>query len=185
MRGANTFFEAIGSASEPRFMVDIAAIAGAASALKSAYDLSKAALSAHDDSVVRAKVSEMQGEISAALASAITAQTEHLAALDRVRDLERELAQLKAWEVEKQRYQMERLPPGVIVYTLKQEGVNAGEVPHSICPTCYHRGKKSLLHSDQPGNGVYNLTCHECGTSLHVGIFRPPEVNYRHSIRDY
>jgi RNase P subunit RPR2 len=159
-------------------MVDMAAIAGAASALKSAYDLSKAALSAHDHAVVRAKITEMQGEISAALASAITAQTEHMATLSRVRELEAELAERNAWDAERKRYRMERLPPGVLVYTLKEEMAEPDDIPHHICPTCYHRGKKSPLHSDAPGMGIHHLTCHECGTKLEIGHYQWPQMNY-------
>jgi hypothetical protein len=70
-------------------MVDMAAIASAATALRSAYELSKAALGVRDEAMIRAKVIEMQAEISSALAGAITAQTDQFAALDRVRELEK------------------------------------------------------------------------------------------------
>jgi hypothetical protein len=103
---------------------------------------------------------------------------------EEIQGLKARVVDLETWEAEKRRYQLEQLPPGVFVYSLKQEMAN-GEPPHSICQTCYQRGKKSILHSDEPGNGVYNMTCHECGTSLHVGHFRPPPANYRRPIRDY
>jgi hypothetical protein len=152
-------------------MVDMAAIASAAGALKTAFDISKTALSLRDASLIKAKVTEMQGEISSALASAIAAQTDQLAMLERERDLEKEVAHLKAWDADKERYQLERLPPGVHVYTLQQDMAKPGETPHSICKTCYQHGIKSVLDSDEPGNGVHNLTCQECGASLHAGIF--------------
>lgn len=47
-------------------MVDMTAITSAAGDLKAAYDLSKTAISVHDAAAIRAKVAEMQGEISSA-----------------------------------------------------------------------------------------------------------------------
>ena len=81
-------------------MVDMAAIAGAATSLKTAIDISKIALGLRDESLIRTKVLEMQGEISSALASAIAAQTDQLAILQRISDLEKEITQLKAWDAE-------------------------------------------------------------------------------------
>jgi len=165
-------------------MVDMAAIAGAAGALKTALDLAKSALGMHDAALIRAKVTEMQGEISTALAGAITAQTDQLAMLNRVDKLEKELAKHEAWDAEKKRYQMERLPPGVLVYTLKQEAAAPAEEIHSICPTCYHRSKTSPLQATEPSNGVHHLKCFECGTGLEVGIYRPSTVNRHRSDYD-
>src|SRR6266542_2735441 len=155
-------------------MVDMAAIAGAAGALKSALDLAKTALGMRDPALIRAKISEMQGEISSALASAITAQTDQLAMLNRVGDLEKEVARFKAWDAEKDRYALEERPPGVFVWTLKQEAAKPGEPIHCICPTCYQRDKKSVLQAGETSHGAHELTCHECGTKLEVGHFTPP-----------
>lgn len=127
-------------------MVDMAAIASATGALKTAYDLSKAAISAHDAGAIRAKVAEMQGEISSALASAITAQMDQLAMLNRVVSLEKEVAELKAWDAEKSRYQLEKFHPGVFVYGLKPEKA-FGEPLHQLCAACFTSGRKSLLQA--------------------------------------
>src|ERR1700676_1864317 len=102
-------------------MIDMGAIVSAAGALKTAYDLSKAAIGLHDAALIRAKVTEMQGEISSALASAIEAQTAQMAMLKQVGDLEKEIANLKAWEDEKKRYALKKLDPGELVYSLKPE----------------------------------------------------------------
>lgn len=127
-------------------MVDMAAIAGTASALKAAYDLSKAAIGAHDAAAIRAKVSELQGEISSAIASAIAAQTDQLAMLKRVVDLEKEIADLEAWEAEKSRYELVRFDPGILVYSLKPDD-EKGEPPHYLCAACYTNGRKSFLQA--------------------------------------
>ena len=104
------------------------------------------------------------------------AQASHSDLLQEVDKLKNELMGLKNWDREAARYAMKRLPPGVIVYELKAP-MAAGEIPHEICEKCYQEGKKGLLHSDQPGNGIHHLTCNRCGTKLTVGHFSPPRVN--------
>jgi hypothetical protein len=151
-------------------MVDMAAIASAAGALKTAYDLSKAAIGAHDAGAIRAKVAEMQGEISSALASAITAQTDQMAILKRVSDLEKEVADLKAWEAQKQRYHLKRFDPGVFVYSLK-ENDPSGEPPHQICPACYENGKKQYLQATARTQGGHRV--HACPGCKHEYAFGP------------
>lgn len=158
--------------------MDMAAIAGAASALKAAYDLSKAALGAHDAAVIRAKISEMQGEISSALASAITAQTEQLALLKRVDELEKQVANRKAQDRELKRYELVELPPGVWIRRLKEGAAKPGEPIHPACPTCYGRREIQPLHRGETSSGVYDMTCKACGTVLRVGHFRASQLNY-------
>ena len=155
-------------------MVDMTAITGAASTLKTAYDLGKAALSPHDAAVVKAKIAEMQGEISSALASAITAQTEQMALLKRVDELEKYLADRKAFDREMKRYELVELPPGILVRRLKESAAKPGEPIHCICPTCYGNGKNFPLHRGKTNQGQYDLTCHSCGTKLTAGDFVAP-----------
>jgi hypothetical protein len=163
-------------------MVDMAAIAGAASALKAAYDLSKAALSAHDAAVVRAKITEMQGEISSALASAITAQTDQMALLKRVDELEKNVADRKAWDREKRRYDLVQLPPGVWIRQLKESAAKPGEPVHPVCCNCYEQRKISPLQTSEK-LGTHYLTCNGCGATLELETHRRPplQLNYKDS----
>jgi hypothetical protein len=92
-------------------MPDIADFAAAISSLKAAFEIAKTLVNARDAGVVRSKVIELQREILAAQASAVSAQSGQLAMLDRVRDLEKEVADLKAWDAEKEKYQLTELRP--------------------------------------------------------------------------
>jgi hypothetical protein len=156
-------------------MVDMAAIAAAASALKSAFDLSKTALSLRDATLLHGKITEMQGEISSALASAITAQTDQMAMLKRVSDLEKEITDLKAWETEKQRYELKAISYGAFAYVLKVE-TQGSEPPHQICAGCYQHSKKSILQrkarSSVAGSNLgipATLICSECKSEIIAG----------------
>ncbi|MFI5021149.1 MAG: hypothetical protein ACHQRJ_05790 [Alphaproteobacteria bacterium] len=160
-------------------MVNLSAIAGVASAVKSIYELSKTALELHDAAMIRAKVLEMQGEISAALASAITAQTDQMAMLEEVRELKAEVTRLKNWETEKQRYELKQVGHiGGTAYVIKP-AMQGAEPIHCICPACYERANKYILQP-QPGAPRVNTpwACPECKSVVIVDmhILNPPET---------
>jgi hypothetical protein len=156
-------------------MVDMAAIAGAASALKTAFDISKVALGLRDAALIRAKVTEMQGEISTALAGAIAAQTDQLAMLQRVNDLEKEVADLKAWEAEKQKYELKDVGHGAFAYVRKADA-EPTEPPHWLCTNCYNSGKKSILLRTEKHMGFQNVlwSCPACSATLTINFAVSP-----------
>jgi len=127
-------------------------------------------------------VIKLQAQILAAQQGASAAQTRETEMAGEIRDLKARVAELATWEAEKKRYQLERLPPGVFVYTLRSD-MAAEEPPHSICQACCQRGKKSILHADAPWQGIYHLTCHECDKILEVGNFSPANLP-RQSVDD-
>lgn len=134
---------------------------------KSLYDSAKALKDINDAAIRNAAVIELQEKILAAREAQTTL-------LDRVGQLEKEMTRLETLEAEKKRYQLEKLPPGVIVRTLKKD-MAAGEPIHHICENCYQGGKISPLHQDEQRNGVYHLSCTGCGAKLQVGHFVRPD----------
>ncbi len=160
-------------------MIAIPTFATVASSLKEAAAAAKAMIELRDSAAFRAQANELHSKIASALADSISAYESQALQMRRLDELEAEIRALKTWETEKQRYQLERLPPGVFVYTLKPSAGD-GEPVHSICQTCYQRGKKSILHSDECHNGVNNLNCAECGSTLQVGIYQQPQSHFIH-----
>lgn len=153
------------------------ALGTALAALNNAKNIAQSMIALRDAAAFQAKMIEFQSAILEAQNSALAANEERAALIEKVSDLEAQVAKLEAWETEKKRYKLESLPPGVFVYTLQQEMAD-DEPQHHICQTCYQRGKKSILHSDEPGNGIYHLSCNECGSKLQVGHFRAPRIDY-------
>jgi hypothetical protein len=143
------------------------------SPLHAAGDVAKGLVDIRDTVKFGEAVIKLQTQILSARQGALAAQVRETQMADEIRGLKEQMAKMEAWESQKDRYRLEKLPPGVFVYTLKPE-MAGGEPPHQICQTCYQRGKKSILHSDEPGNGLYHLHCHECGTTLTVGNFIMP-----------
>lgn len=147
-------------------MVDVSAIAGTVSALKGAMDISKAMIGLRDAQAMQAKVIELNSAILEAQSSAFTANDERAALIARVGQLEKEVTDLKAWEAEKQNYELSSIGDGVFAYTLKG-GVEGAGPPHKVCANCYADGHKSILQKQVTDVGRWTvLVCSRCGSNI-------------------
>jgi hypothetical protein len=142
-------------------MVVTEAIAGLG-ALKTAFDMAKALENTHEVTTRDRAVIDLQKEI-------LAAQQAQFALVERVRDLERQVAAFENWDAEQKRYQMKDFGGGTIAYSLKPEMAN-GEPLHNLCSACYQKRKKGIL---QPiGINAYHqkmMKCAECGTDFVLG----------------
>ena len=125
--------------------MDVPSIAPAISGLKSAAEIARAMKGLHDLADVQTKVIDLQSAILEAQSNALTAQSEQFTMIQRINDLEKELAQAKAWKEEKERYQLITPWNGCHVYALK-ESSKGTDPPHWVCPHCFDDAKKSMLH---------------------------------------
>jgi hypothetical protein len=103
-----------------------------------------------------------------AQSSVLTAQEERTTLLQRVGDLEKQIAEMETWETEKQRYELKDAGMGALAYTVKS-GMEAGVPPHSICANCYENRQKSIL------SGSNVLVCHRCGSDIYASGARYAE----------
>ncbi|MDY0241145.1 MAG: hypothetical protein RBR34_03100 [Rhodospirillaceae bacterium] len=87
------------------------------------------------------------------------------------RALEEKARAAQAWETEKARYVLERLPPGLFLYSLKEECAK-DEPHHALCPACYQKAVKSILQYEALSSDNGRFFCPECGVSLPYGA--PP-----------
>lgn len=116
---------------------------------KSLLDSAKGLKDINDATVRNAVSIELQEKVLAAHAQQSTL-------IERVHELESRVAELEAWEGEKQQYELQRLPAGTFARA-KKAGVSDSEPPHYICPNCYEDKKKLIL---QPSGRF--LICHGC-----------------------
>jgi hypothetical protein len=137
---------------------------------KTLFDTAKGLKDINDAAVRNAAIVELQEKIFAA-------QNQQAALIERVGELEEEMARMKAWEAEKERYELVELSPGVLARAVK-ESMRGAEPPHYICADCYEDGKKRHLQSNGPSDGIERLRCHGCKTELVVrfGGHRPPRI---------
>lgn len=155
-------------------MPDLSAISGLMTSFKSISDIMQALLALKVESEVRGKVVELQSAILSAQSSAMSAYTDLLAATKRTEELEKELAALRAWEAEKQRYALTEVDPRVFVYVLRQDA-SQGEPTHWLCANCFTGGQKAILqfdHGTSAGQDIH--VCQRCKSEIKVGQKRPP-----------
>ncbi len=92
-------------------MADVGAITGVISAFKAIGETLKVLLDARDAASVHGQITKLQEQIMAAQTSALAAQADQFALVERVRDLEKEKAQFETWDAEKQKYQLAKISP--------------------------------------------------------------------------
>lgn len=128
-------------------------------ALKTAFDIAKGLKEIDDATKRNSAVIDLQSTI-------LTAQQAQGELLNENEALKRENAALKAWEAEKQRYELLDLYQGLFAYVPKI-GEERGEPPHAICATCYQRGTKSILQTNG-GPNIHARTwdCVSCGAKI-------------------
>ena len=150
--------------------IDMGSVAALTASLQAAVEITKGLVGLRDTTVVQDKVIELQNAILSAQSSALTAQSDQVTLLDRVRELEAQMAQMEAFDAEKSKYQLQQVDSGALAYVLKPEA-DTGEPPHWLCVACFQRGRKSLLqmHGRDPADRSSTLfRCPECTTDIRV-----------------
>ena len=150
-------------------MADMALIQGAINGLKVAGDIAKGFLQLKSISDVQGKVIELQSAILSAQSSALAAQSEQSSMIQRIRDLEEEIARVKAWEKQKERYKLTTpWENSAVVYSLK-ESRKESEKPHWICTKCYDDGRRTILQERKDKTGYVLMCCPTCKSEVHTG----------------
>jgi len=161
----------------------IAEITAGIASLRATLDIAKAMVGLRDAEAFRAKSIELQESIMRALDSGIEAREAYSKQLDAVRALEAEVAKLKAWDAEKQRYELKSIGYGASAFVLKPDARGI-ETPHWLCPNCFAQGKKSFFQNTggmQARNYVYE--CIGCKSrvpaTINAAQCEPPRVDRR------
>lgn len=150
-------------------MVDMHMIQGTIASLKFAGDVAKSLLELKTLGDVQGKVIELQSAILSAQGSALSANAEQSAMVEEIRKLKEEIASVKAWQSEKQRYKLtNQWDGGGVAYALKETMAN-GEPPHVICTKCYEDGRKSILNPSRNVRGFLDYVCPICSSQIPTG----------------
>jgi ribosomal protein L29 len=148
--------------------MDMNLIQGTITSLKFAGDVAKSLLELKTLGDVQGKVIELQSAILSAQSSALSANAEQSAMVEEIRELKKEIAKVKAWETEKQRYKLTNPWSGGVAYALKETMAN-GEPPHLICTKCYEEGRKSILNPLKDANNFELFACPVCKSQIPTG----------------
>jgi hypothetical protein len=117
-----------------------------------------------ETSAIQTKVVELDGIILSAQSSALAAQSNQFTLLQKVCDLETQIADLEAWDVEKNRYELAEIAAGIFTRRLKPSDSH-GEPAHQIYARCYEHRIKSVLQKMTRGHADF-LVCSDCKTEL-------------------
>ena len=140
-------------------MVDLLALAQGFQAVRSASDIAQTLIGLRDSAKLLEKTVELNREIAATQAALFQVQSEQTQLVRTIDDLEKEIARMKIWEADKQRYELKRYDPGVFFYALK-ENEAAGEPIHHLCAKCYQESKKSIIQ--RTGRAMAREPSHFC-----------------------
>jgi Zn finger protein HypA/HybF involved in hydrogenase expression len=142
-------------------MSALATFSTVAGSLKTLADTVKTMVNLRDSVAFQAKANELQSQISAALADAISAYDAQSTQLQHIRELEEEIGRMKAWEAEKQRYELKDLGWGALAYMLKTDARNT-EPPHWVCTNCYGQRRISIIQYAMKKGEGRRLCCPAC-----------------------
>lgn len=150
-------------------MIDIGSAAALVSSLKTAAEITKGIIGLRDASMIQDKVVELNGVILSAQSSALEANAAQFNLLDRVRELEEEIARMKTWDTEKQKYELKQIQAGAFAYVLKPTA-SGGEPAHWLCAACYQQNNKSILQAQgRTSDRSFQLYgCPTCKATLRV-----------------
>jgi glutamate 5-kinase len=157
-------------------------ILSATQATQSLFTLLKAANKLANYNELVAAVAEVSGKLMAAHQAGAALQEKNSLLAEEVGALKEEIASLKTFELEKERYSLAEIGTGVYAYVLKESAAN-GDPPHWLCVNCYSQGKKSILHSKQTitrsGAAVTHICPRrECGAEYEDQQLSIPQREY-------
>ena len=128
-------------------MPDMSAIAAALSSFSALKDIAQAIVSLHDAQALQAKVLEFNRQLIDAQTKILAVNEERSALIEEIHQLKKQVADLEAWETEKQRYELKSIGAGSFARALKPE-TQGSETPHYICANCYENRQKSILQPE-------------------------------------
>jgi rubrerythrin len=131
------------------------------SALKAALDMSQTLSNIHDVTTRDRAIIELQKEI-------LSAQAAQIGLIERVGELEKEVANFETRAAEKQRYELKDLEWGAFAHMLKpaERGISP---PHWVCTNCYeHRHIATLQHPMVQGRAQV-WKCPSCNSEITPG----------------
>jgi hypothetical protein len=121
---------------------------------KTMMDMAKGLKDINDAAIRNGAVIDLQEKI-------LTAREEQTALLQRVGDLEKEVAGFEKWEAEKENYDLKLVYEDTFAYARKPIA-GATAPSHFICTKCYEHRKKSILQRADSAH----VFCPECSTRI-------------------
>lgn len=164
--------------------MDMGSISAAVGSLRVAGEIAMGLINLNTMAEVQAKAVELNQKIIAAQHEIFAANAAQMTMVERIRELEAQIANMKAWEAEKERYQLVSPSTGAMVYAVKKSMSN-GEPPHYLCANCFKQGKASPVNDAPPPNSKdrwHTWYCPTCKSAPLTGLAGPSPAKYAEDI---
>ena len=148
----------------------VAEIYAGLSAFKTMFDLAKGLKDINDATVRNVAVIALQEQI-------LSAQMQQAELIERVGQLEKEVAAFDKWDSEKEKYDLKTVAStGMLAYMLKPDA-RSSQPPHWICTNCYQNRKPSIVqYFDSAGRDLI-FKCHDCTATFRTHGERPAWIS--------
>jgi hypothetical protein len=152
----------------------LAEISAGLSSLNAAKDIIKGISAVKGEVAVNEAKIELQRIILEAHGSLLAAQEAQATNLGTIRDLEQEIVRLKAWDGERENYELAEIERGATVYIVKPE-VKTSEAPHWLCAHCFNDHRKGILQPQGHIDGERTWQCPGCKATVRVPYSQTPK----------
>ena len=153
----------------------VAEISAALTSLKAALDIVNGLNSLKRAADIKSAVAGLTDALMDAQFKALDAYQQQTTLLDRMRELEGEIATFEKWDTEVERYGLSDIGNGVVAFVLKEEA-ESGEISHKLCPDCFEQRTKSYLQIDPRDVGRAKVAvCNRCGLEAYLHGHRHAE----------
>lgn len=157
--------------------MDMSLIDGTFTGLKAVAEIAKGLVELKSITDVKAKAIELQSAILAAQSSALSANADLARAVAEMQALKDELARIKAWDEQKQRYRLVSPWSGAVAYALR-EAAKGSDPPHWICTKCFEDGRRSILNPQMDKEHWFSYVCPVCKASIRTGSRSASQAEY-------
>jgi hypothetical protein len=138
----------------------VAEVYAGLSAFKTLFDMAKGLKDINDATVRNGAIIELQEKI-------LAAREAQSAALERIGELEKEVADFETWDTEKKQYELKHLGWNAFAFMLKPDA-RGTEPPHWVCAHCFRdrRTAEVIQHTSvKRGEGI-GFFCPSCHTEI-------------------
>jgi cell division protein FtsB len=154
-------------------MPDLIAIGQGLASIKTLSDIAHTAFGLRDSAkLLEAKV-EFNRQLFAVQTALATAQSEQAELTQAIHDLEKEIADLEAWDAEKEKYELKQISNvGTVAYMLKPDARGI-EPPHWLCTNCYQNRKRGIIQYYGHIGASLHFRCSSCPAEYRTNGDRP------------
>ncbi|WP_137971878.1 hypothetical protein [Pseudomonas sp. F(2018)] len=144
-------------------------VSGAIESTKAAYGITKAMVTIRDESLIQARVFELNTVLADLQQQMLQGQREQMSLLDELARTKKELSELSEARMKDDKYERRQFPSGNFAYQLRGENAQ-GEANHFLCSLCFEKGTHVTLHAYDRGD---LLTCPACKYGVRVAALKP------------